>query len=109
LCAVVSSLLTAVHGCGRARSGAKRQAADTVPPVTVSLPPKGAEQLIDPLLTFAARNRWALSVRTDRAAAQDADLVIADSAGRLVAHVRSGSPVGAQARQLAGAVGVPAP
>jgi hypothetical protein len=109
LCAVVSSLLTAAHGCGRGRSGAKTGATDTVPAVTVSVPPGNGARLIDPLLTFAARNRWALSIRTDSAAARDADLVISDSAGRLVSHVRPGSPVGARARQLAGAAGVPAP
>jgi hypothetical protein len=106
--AVVSSLLTAAPGCGRARSGAKRPAADTVPAVTVSVPPRDANRLIDRLLAFAARNRWTLSVRTDSAAARDADLVISDSAGRLVARVRPGSPVVARARQLSGAAGVPA-
>jgi hypothetical protein len=107
--AVVSSVLTAAPGCGGARSGAERPAADTVPAVTVSVPPRDANRLIDPLLAFAARNRWTLSVRTDSAAARDADLVISDSAGRLVGRVRPGSRVVARARQLAGAAGVPAP
>jgi len=104
VCGVVSSLLTAAHGCGQGRSGA-----DPVPAVTVSVPPRDADRLIEPLLTFAARSGWTVSVRTDSAAARDADLVISDSAGRLVAQVRPGSPVVARARQLAGAAGLPAP
>ena len=105
----MSSLLTAGLGCGRTRSGARRAAADTVPAVIVALPPKEAGRLVDSLLMFAARNRWALSVRTDSAAAREADLAISDSAGQLVARVRPGSAVGARARALAGAVGVPVP
>ena len=52
----------------------------------------------------AARRGWALSVRTDSAAVAEADLVVADSAGVLVARLKSGSPAAAQARQLADAV-----
>jgi hypothetical protein len=107
--AVVSSVLTAAPACGRARFGAKLPAADTVPAITVSVPLGDANRLIDPLLAFAARNRWTLSVRTDSEAARDADLVISDSAGRLLARVRPSSPVVGRARQLAGAAGVAAP
>jgi hypothetical protein len=43
-------------------------------------------------------------VRTDSAAVGEADLRIVDSAGRWVGRVRPGSPLAAQAKQMADAV-----
>ena len=100
----MSSLAGLWSGCGGSSSTTQRLPADTIPAVTVSVPPRGADGLIDSLLAFAARNRWALSVRTDSAAA---DLVFRDSAGRLVSCVRSGTSVVARARELARMAGVP--
>ena len=69
--------------------------------VTVYVPARMADQVMGSLQAVAARHRWALSVRTDSAALAEADLAIADSAGRPVARVRTGSPVEAQAREIA--------
>jgi hypothetical protein len=75
--------------------------------VTVYVPARIADQVIGPLQAAAARHGWALSVRTDSGALAEADLTIADSAGRLVARVRRGSPVEAQAREMAKGVAGP--
>ncbi len=72
--------------------------------VTVYLPPKTADRFMGRLQTVASQHQWALSVRTDSAALAEADLAIVDSAGRLVGHVRGGSPAAAQAKQMADAV-----
>ena len=72
--------------------------------VTVYLPPKTADRVMGRLQMVAAQHQWVLSVRTDSAALADADLAIVDSAGRLVGHVRGGSPAAAQAKQMAEAV-----
>ena len=72
--------------------------------VTVYVPPKTAERLAGRLQVIAAQHQWALSVRTDAAARQEADLAFVDSGGTLVGRVRAGSPAAAQARQMAEAV-----
>jgi len=72
--------------------------------VTVYVPPKAADRITGRLQTIASQHQWALSIRTDRTALADADLVIVDSAGTLVTRVRAGSPAAAQARQMADAV-----
>jgi len=72
--------------------------------VTVYVTAELADRVMAPLQAVAARHRWALSLRTDSGALADADLTIADSAGRPVTRVRRGSAVEAQARELAKAV-----
>jgi hypothetical protein len=74
------------------------------PLVTAYVTPQVAERLMGPMLDAAARRDWALSLRTDSAALAEADVAIVDSAGRLVARLRAGSPVAAEARTLAEAV-----
>ena len=69
--------------------------------MTVYVPARMADQVMGRLQAVAARHQWALSVRTDSAALADADLTIADSAGRPVARVRRGSAVEMQATELA--------
>jgi predicted oxidoreductase len=69
--------------------------------VTVYVTAGMADRVMGPLQAVAARHRWALSLRTDSGALTDADLTIADSAGRPVARVRRGSAVEMQARELA--------
>src|SRR5438445_280673 len=63
--------------------------------------PPAAERVMGRMLDAAARHDWALSVRTDSAALAEADIAILDSAGRLVARLRAGSPVMAEAHALA--------
>ena len=72
--------------------------------VTVSVAPGLADRLMGRLQLVAARHQWALSVRTDSASVDDADLQIVDSAGHWVGRIRPGSPVAAQAKQMAEAV-----
>ena len=71
--------------------------------VTVYVAPPLADRVMGRLQRVAARHQWALSVRTDAAAAAEADLVIADSSGAPVARVRAGSPRAEQAKQMADA------
>ena len=78
--------------------------ADAGTVVTVYLPPKAVDRLMSRLQTVAARRQWVLSVRTDGAALAEADLVIVDSGGTLVAHVHPGSAASVQAKQMAEAV-----
>jgi hypothetical protein len=90
--------------------GCKRPAPDRPPPadagtvVTVYLAPPAGDRLMSRLASVAASHQWALSLRTDSGARAEADLVIVDSSGVLVGHLRSGAPAAAQARQLADAV-----
>ena len=100
--------LSAGLGCKRC----ERASASPPPPppdagtvVTVYLPSKLADQLMGRLQGVAARHQWVLSVRTDSAALAEADLVIADSGGTPVGHVRQGARAGVQAQQMADAVG----
>src|SRR2546430_128668 len=90
---VVVALLACRPGASRAPAG------DAM--VTVYVPAEMADRVMGPLQAVAARHRWALSLRTDSGALADADLTIADSAGRPVARVRRGSAVEMQARELA--------
>ena len=69
--------------------------------VTVYVAPPLADRVMGRLQRVAARHQWALSVRTDAAAAAEADLVIADSGGALLGRVRAGSPRAEQAKQMA--------
>lgn len=89
-------------GCRPAAPASRPRDADAL--LTVYVPSPLADRFLGPLQQAAASHRWALSVRTDPAALAEADLTIADSAGRTVARVRQTSPVAAQARQLADAV-----
>ncbi|PYP57228.1 MAG: hypothetical protein DMD44_10540 [Gemmatimonadetes bacterium] len=100
---VVGLLASSIVGAGTAcrQSSRASGASDAGALVTVYVPARMADQVMGPLQAVAARHRWALSVRTDSGALADADLTIADSAGRPVARVRAGSAVEAQARQLA--------
>ncbi|HYK83316.1 MAG TPA: hypothetical protein VEU55_09250 [Gemmatimonadales bacterium] len=104
---VVRLLMSSFAGAGLGcRHGGRPApaAADAGAVVTVYLAPPLVDPLMGRLQTVAARHQWALSVRTDPAAAAEADLVIADSGGALVGRVRPGAPAAAQARQLADAV-----
>jgi len=86
------------------RKAPRSSAARTQPLVRVYVTPPAAERVMGRMMDAAARHDWALSVRTDSAALAEADIAIADSAGRLVARLRAGSPVSAEARTLAEAV-----
>jgi hypothetical protein len=102
---VVSSVAaTAALGlaCKAAPRAPSRTPAGTT--VTVYAPLKTADRLMGRLQAVAARNQWALSVRTDSGALGEADLVITDSGGTLRGRVRPDSPVAAQARVMADAV-----
>ena len=83
------------------RKSPRSRAARTQPLVTAYVTPPAAERLMGRMLDAAARHDWALSVRTDSAALAEADVAIVDSAGQLVARLRAGSPVMAEARALA--------
>src|SRR2546425_6221059 len=82
----------------------RSNAARTQPLVRAYVTPPAAERVMGRMMDAAARHDWALSVRTDSAALAEADIAIADSAGRLVARLRAGSPVRVEARTLAEAV-----
>ena len=98
-------LIFAVVGLAcRRPARARTPPADAGTVVTVYVTPKAIDRLMGRLTSVAASHEWALSVRTDSAAVAEADLVVADSAGVLVARLRSGSLAAAQARQLADAV-----
>jgi hypothetical protein len=99
---VVSSLVATGLACKEAPRAPSRTSAGTT--VTVYAPLKTADRIMGRLQTVAARNQWALSVRTDSAALGEADLVITDSGGALRGRVRPDSPVAAQARVMADAV-----
>ncbi|GEM_PF-1739377 len=101
----VSSLTAAAAlglACKAAPRAPSRTSAGTT--VTVYAPLKTADRIMGRLQTVAARNQWALSVRTDSGALGEADLVITDSGGALRGRVRPDSPVAAQARIMADAV-----
>jgi len=106
--ATVARLLACYLAAGALACREARRAgpppADAGTMVSVYLPPKAVDRIAGRLQTIAAQHQWALSIRTDSAALADADLAIVDSAGTLVGHVRQGSPVAAQARQMADAV-----
>jgi len=105
--ATVTGLLAssvAVLGAGCRRSSPASRPRDAGATVTVYLPSSLADRFLGVLQQAAASHQWALSVRTDSAALAEADLTIADSAGRTVARVRDTSPVAAQAQLLANAV-----
>ena len=97
-------LASSGFGAGLACRPSASRAPDAGAMVTVYVPARMADQVMGSLQAVAARHRWALSVRTDSAALAEADLAIADSAGRPVARVRTGSPREAQAREIAGVV-----
>jgi hypothetical protein len=101
---VVGLLASSGVGAGLACRPSASRAPDAGAVVTVYVPSRMADQVMGSLQAVAARHRWALSVRTDSSALADADLTIADSAGRPVARVRPASAVEAQARELAKAV-----
>src|SRR5436309_2332566 len=94
-------------GPSRARTARRSSAARTPPLVTAYVTPPAAERVMGRMLDAAARHDWRLSVRTDSAALAEADVAIIDSAGRLVARLRAGSPVAAEARTLAETVLAP--
>ena len=96
-------LASAALACREAPRASPRPA-DAGIMVTVYVPQKSADRVTGRLQVVAAQRQWALSVRTDSAALTEADLVIVDSAGRLVGRVRAGSPAAAQAKQMADAV-----
>lgn len=75
--------------------------------VTVYAETGAFEEVLPAMLGVASRNRWVLSVRTDREALAEADLIVTDSAGRLVARVRPGAGAAAQAQLLADVVRAP--
>src|SRR5437899_7847565 len=92
---------------GLACSKTPRSNAGTQPLVRAYMTPPAAERVMGRMLDAAARHDWALSVRTDSAALAEADIAIIDSAGRLVARLRAGSPVMAEAHALAETVLAP--
>lgn len=100
--ATVLSLLVSSLAC-RATPRASRPP-DAGTAVTVYVPPKTADRVVARLTTLAARHQWALSLRTDSAAIGEADLIIVDSAGRLIGRPRPGSPALGQATQMAAAL-----
>src|SRR2546430_6873844 len=115
---VVGLLASSIAGAGTAcrQSSRASGASDAGALVTVYVPARMADQVMGPLQAVAARHRWSLSVRTDSGALADADLTIADSAGRPVARGRAGSAgvapgealaEGAAAGRPAGVAGVP--
>jgi hypothetical protein len=96
---LMSSLAGAALGC---RPGARAAPpADAGMVVTVYVAPPLADRVMGRLQRVAARHQWALSVRTDAAAATEADLIIVDSGGAPVGRVRPGSPRTEQAKQMA--------
>ncbi len=97
----LASLALAGLAC---RKAPRSSAARAPPLVTAYVTPPAAERVMGRMLDAAARHDWRLSVRTDSAALAEADVAIIDSAGRLVARLRAGSPVAAEARALAEAV-----
>lgn len=102
-CLLASAPAAAGLACNRApRASPPPGVADVL--VTVYVPSRSVERVMGRLQAAAARHQWRLSVRTDSAARADADLTIVDSAGTLVTRVRAGSPVAAQAGQMADAV-----
>ena len=100
----LASLALAGLAC---RKAPRSSAARTPPLVTAYVTPPAAERVMGRMLDAAARHDWRLSVRTDSAALAEADVAIIDSAGRLVARLRAGSPVAAEARTLAETVLAP--
>ena len=92
-------------GCKRSERSTSLPPSDAGTVVTVYLPSSMADRLMGRLQGVAAQHQWVLSVRTDSAALADADLVIGDSAGMPVSRVRPGARAGAQAEQMADAVG----
>ncbi len=100
--ACVSSLVLIGLGCRKSPRASAPPDAGAV--VTVYVTPQTAERLMGRMMNLASRHQWVLSVRTDSAALADADLVIVDSAGTLVARFRAASAVAVQARQMAEAV-----
>jgi xanthine dehydrogenase molybdopterin-binding subunit B len=97
---LVSSVVIVVPACKKSpRASARPADAGTV--VTVYAPSESADRIMGRLTAVAGRHHWTLSVRTDPEALAEADLVIVDSAGTLVGRPRAGSPVAAQARQMA--------
>jgi hypothetical protein len=100
---LASAVIAAGLGCRQAARAPARPA-DAGAMVTVYVAPGIADRVMGRLQLVAARHQWALSVRTDSAAVGEADLRIVDSAGRWVGRVRPGSPLAAQAKQMADAV-----
>ena len=100
---LLGTMVSCILGCRQAPR-ARPRPPDAGTTVTVYVPPKSAERLAGRLQVIAAQHQWALSVRTDAAARQEADLAFVDSGGTLVGRVRAGSPAAAQARQMAEAV-----
>jgi hypothetical protein len=100
---LASGLVAAGVACRRAARAPDRPP-DAGAMVTVYVAPGIADRVMGRLQLVAARHQWALSVRTDSAALGEADLRIVDSAGRSVGRIRPGSPLAAQAQQLADAV-----
>jgi hypothetical protein len=100
----VSLASVALTGLACRESSRSRAPSRTQPLLTAYVAPRVAQRMMGPMLDAAARHDWSLSFRTDSAAIVEADLAIVDSAGRLVARLRAGSPVAAQARTLAEAV-----
>jgi hypothetical protein len=104
---VLGSLASGMVAAGLACRQAARAPArppDAGAMVTVYVAPGIADRVMGRLQLVAARHQWALSVRTDSAAVGEADLWIVDSAGRWVGRIRPGSPLAAQAQQMADAV-----
>jgi hypothetical protein len=100
---LVSSVAVLGPACNKSpRASAPPADAGTV--VTVYVPSESVDRIMGRLTAVASRHQWTLSVRTDTEALAEADLVIMDSAGTLVGHLRAGSPAAAQARQMAEAV-----
>lgn len=100
--ATALSLLVSSLACGTAPRASRPP--DAGGAVTVYVPPKNADRVMARLTTLAARHQWALSLRTDSAAIGEADLIIVDSAGRLIGRPRPGSPSAVQAKQMAAAL-----
>lgn len=96
--ACVSSLVVLGLACRKPpRAGAP---ADAGTVVTVYVPPRAAERMMGPIMNVASQHQWVLSLRTDSEAVAEADLILVDSAGRLVGRVRPGATAAAQARLL---------
>lgn len=97
-CAVLSSL---------GASGCKARQPEPPPTLSAYVPRRAAERVMVQMLNVAARNGWALSIRTDSEAIGEVDLIVVDSAGKLGARARPGSPQSDAARRLAAATGLP--
>lgn len=112
--AAVSSAALVALACGDSRGERPAPAPPSEQPaqlpgtlVTVYAETGAFEEVLPAMLGVASRNRWVLSVRTDREALAEADLIVTDSAGRLVARVRPGAGAAAQAQLLADVVRAP--